>query len=397
MTTILLTAGQLIIGPASTTITDGAVLLEAGRVAKVGPRAEVTRSLEGTRVDQHHDFPESSVLPGLIDSHVHLAFDCSDDPAGMLAATPADQLYAAMSERASQLLTAGVTTARDLGDLGRLTIRLRDAIAAGTTPGPRLLAATTPLTPPRGHCWFLGGEVNSLAEAEALIAENAASGADLIKVMASGGAMTPGGPPMWADQFSAEDLAAIVQHAAGHGLPVAAHAHGTTAIADCATAGVSTIEHCSWRTEKELVYDEATAQTIADRGITVCRCISADWRDFLERLGPNAQPLMDSIKKMRAAGIRFTAGTDAGVPGSAFTDYAGMLEFFSAVGFTNAEILDMATVNAAQALGLGSLTGTLTPGSAADVIVVDGDPLMDLSALRGPRLVLAAGRELPLA
>ncbi len=157
--------------------------------------------------------------------------------------------------------------------------------------------------------------------------------------------------------------------------------------------GVATIEHCSWRTPDRPVYDPDVARRIAESSTAVCRCISGDWRDFLDRLGPNARPLTDAIRAMRETGVRFVAGTDAGVPGSAFDDYAGMFEFFAATGFGAGEILDMATAHAADALGLGHVTGRLRAGISADVLGVDGDPADGPSVLRRPRLVLAAGRD----
>ncbi len=239
--------------------------------------------------------------------------------------------------------------------------------------------------------WFLGGEVDTVEQIDALIDTNAAAGADLVKVMASGGALTPGGPSMWEGQFDRSDLAAIVTRATLHNLPVAAHAHGTVTIADCVHAGVRTIEHCSWRTETALVFDETVAREIVERDVAVCRCVSGDWRLFLQQLGDNAQPLLDAIQSMRAAGVRFIGGTDAGVPGAGFDDYVGMLEFFGELGFSRPEIVDMATSSNAAALGLTD-TGRLTPGARADLLVVRGSPLDGLTALRHPELIVAAGR-----
>jgi imidazolonepropionase-like amidohydrolase len=298
-----------------------------------------------------------------------------------------------MAGRAQQLLHAGVTTARDLGDRAALTVVLRDAIARGDLAGPRILAATIPLTAPGGHCGFLGGEVSTDTDIRKQITRNAEAGADLIKVMASGGALTPTGPRMWEAQFTAKQLRLIVHHAHEHGLAVAAHAHGTHTIADCVHAGVQTIEHCSWRTDSGLRYDEDIAHQIAAREIAVCRCVSGDWRLFLKQLGSNAMALVDSIQRMRRAGVRFIAGTDAGVPGARFDDYVGMLEFFREIGLTNIEIINMATTSAAHGLGLHT-TGMLRPGGRADVLIVHGDPRTDLNALRDIHLVLAGGRPL---
>ncbi|GAA4532557.1 amidohydrolase family protein [Amycolatopsis samaneae] len=389
MNGLLLSAARVLTGPAGECVEDGAVLVEDGVLRAVGPRREVER-LAGPDTPRR-DHPEGTILPGLIDAHVHLAFDSSADPLTAVARADPAKLLLGMAGRAQRLLSAGVTTARDLGDRDGLSVVLRDAIAAGSLAGPRILAATTPLTCPGGHCGFLGGEAGTDAEIRGQVERAAAAGADLVKVMASGGALTPGGPRMWEPQFTAAQLRLIVDHAAEHGLGVAAHAHGTDTIAHCVEAGVRTLEHCSWRVESGLRYDHDLAREIARRRIGVCRCVSGDWRLFLTQLGPNADALVDSILRMREAGVLFIAGTDAGVPGARFDDYAGMLEFFAELGFGNAEILDMATVNAAEALGLGD-TGRLAAGLRADVLVVRGDPLAELAALREVSLVLTAGR-----
>jgi imidazolonepropionase-like amidohydrolase len=137
---------------------------------------------------------------------------------------------------------------RDLGDRGGLAVAFREAINAGELVEPRILAATAPLTPPGGHCWFLGGEVAGAEQFRQRIHHNAAAGADVIKVMVSGGSMTPGGAQMWQPQFSTTELRSVVEEAHRLGLPVAAHAHGTSSIRICVDAGVDTIEHCTWLT-----------------------------------------------------------------------------------------------------------------------------------------------------
>ncbi|MFI9257862.1 amidohydrolase family protein [Streptomyces sp. ISID311] len=390
MNKVLITADLVLTGHADQEIRDGAVLVDAGVITAVGTAAELAATVD-PGVRRLH-CPGATVLPGLIDCHVHLAFDAGPDPVRAVAEAAPDELAAAMADRAGQLLAAGVTTVRDLGDRDALTIALRASIASGKTAGPRILAATAPLTLPGGHCGFLGGGVTTDDDIRRQIARNAAAGADLIKVMASGGALTPGGPRMWESQFTRAQLRLIVEEAARHGLEVAAHAHGTAAIADCVEAGVRTLEHCSWRTADGVTYDPEVTRRIIENDIAVCRCISGDWQLFLQQLGPDrAESMSRVIRDMREAGVRFIAGTDAGVPGARFGDYVGMLEFFASLDFTPADILDMATVNAARALGLTD-TGALRPGLRADLLVVDGNPLHDLAALRRVRHVFMNGR-----
>ncbi|MCK8679121.1 amidohydrolase family protein [Streptomyces lichenis] len=394
MNQLLITADRVITGPADHVIPHGAVLLDADRVAAVGPAAALDASVP-TEVPRLR-CPGATVLPGLIDCHVHLSFDAGPDPVRAVTEAAAPDLATAMAERATRLLAAGITTVRDLGDRDALTIPLRDSINSGTASGPRILAATAPLTSHGGHCHFLGGEVVSDDGIRDRIARNAAAGADLIKVMASGGALTPGGPKMWEPQFTLHQLRLIVRESARHGLPVAAHVHGTETITQCVDAGVRTLEHCSWRTAEGVVHDPETTRRIVAEDVAVCRCVSGDWQLFLKQMGPErAQAMIDVIGEMRQAGVRFIAGTDAGVPGAHFGDYVGMLEFFASLGFGHPEILDMATTTSAHALALTD-TGSLAPGMRADLLVVDGNPLTDLNALRHPRHIYTAGRHLPV-
>ncbi|MEU7592764.1 amidohydrolase family protein [Streptomyces sp. NPDC039022] len=390
MTKVLITADRVITKPADPAIEDGAVLVDGEAILAVGSAAELDAVADASVTRLR--CPGATVMPGLIDGHVHLAFDASEDPVRAVAQASRDELAGAMRARAERMLATGVTTVRDLGDRDALTVELRTAIASGAAVGPRILAATTPLTSRGGHCGFLGGEVATDDEVRSQIARNVAAGADLIKVMASGGALTPTGPRMWERQFPPDRLKLIVDEAARYGLGVAAHAHGTDVIADCVAAGVRTVEHCSWRTVDGISHDPRTSRAIAEKGIFVCRCISGDWKSFLGRLGEErAKAMTETVLRMREDGVRFLAGTDAGVPGARFDDYVGTLEFFAGVGFSPREVLEMATVNPAEALGSRS-TGALGPGMSADLIVTDGNPLTDLGALRKIRHVFAAGR-----
>ncbi|WP_216216966.1 amidohydrolase family protein [Amycolatopsis aidingensis] len=390
---MLITVGQLLYGPAGARSTDAAVLVHDGKIVQVGPRDQVTAAAPATVPAL--DFPGATLLPGLIDGHVHLSFDAGADPVGNLLATDEAELLTGMATRAGQLLASGVTTVRDLGDRAGAAVRLRTEIDAGRLPGPRILAAVAPLTPPGGHCWFLGGEVGDDAAIRERIRRNIAAGADVLKVMVSGGHITEGGAAMWESQFTTAQLTLMVDEAARYGVPVAAHAHSADSIAAAVAAGVDTVEHCLWLDGPEGVDRRTTvARQMADRGIAVCGTLCGhDWRAKLAEQGSAAtRAFYDRLCWLDELGVPLIAGTDAGIPMAAFDDYVGMLELYRWLGFSPERVLELATVDSAHGLGLSATTGRIAPGLDADLLVVAGDPATDLSALRAVRLVLAKGR-----
>ncbi|MFI7385459.1 amidohydrolase family protein [Streptomyces sp. NPDC049813] len=390
---MLLTAARVLAGADRRPLPDGAVLVRAGRIARVGPREEVQRL---ARPDEPRlAFPAGTLLPGLIDAHVHLCFDGGTDPVATLAEQDDTALFAAMAQRARRLLGAGVTTVRDLGDRGGLALRLAAAVGAGEVPGPRVVCAATPVTVPGGHCWFLGGEATGSDEIRRLVRRNVAAGAGVIKVMATGGGLTKGGAQSWESQFTDAELAALVDEAHRARVPVAAHAHGADGIAAAVAAGVDTLEHCTWMTSSGIDVRADVLDRIVEQGIHVCPTVSPHWRRLPEIFGAErAAALSDAVRRMASAGVRLVAGTDAGVQRAGFDGLPAALPFYAHLGLSHDRVLAMATADAARALGIGDETGQLTPGHSADVLAVDGDPLEDLGALASVRAVVAAGRHL---
>ncbi|MGP3769897.1 amidohydrolase family protein [Streptomyces sp. SDT5-1] len=303
---MLITAAQALAGPDLRPVPDAAVLVREGVIAAVGPREEVERhaQLDEPRLD----FPDGTVLPGLIDAHVHLCFDAGPDAVATLQAQDDETLFTAMAARARQLLHAGVTTARDLGDRNGLAVRLAQDTSTGAVAGPRIVPATTPLTPPGGHCWFLGGEVSGPDEARRLVRRNVETSARVIKVMATGGGLTKGGADSWESQFSDEELAAIVDEAHRAGLPVAAHAHGVDGIAAAVAAGVDSVEHCTWMTADGFEVRQDVLDRIVEQNIYVCPTVSPNWRMLPTFFGAErAEAMFDAIRRMATSGARLIA------------------------------------------------------------------------------------------
>ncbi|MFD4986496.1 amidohydrolase family protein [Streptomyces sp. NPDC058374] len=386
---MLITGGRVLVD-SGTYVEDGAVLIEGESIAAVGPRKEIE---ERAGADVPLFEFGGTVLPGLIDAHVHLVFDGGPDPVSTLQGSTDDVLFEDMQRRGEQLLKSGVTTVRDLGDRGGLALRLAAEINDRRTPGPRIVSAGTPATTVGGHCHFLGGEVSGKTEIRELVRRNLAAGAGVIKAMVTGGGLTKDGPKSHQSQFSVEELAALVEEAHQAGVPVAAHAHGADGIAAAVEAGVDTIEHCTWMSSDGLDFRPDVVQQIITKGITVCPAVSPHWQMLPKFFGEErANAMFDLVRQMADAGVRLIAGTDAGVQRTGFDGLVPALGFYSHLGLPNSAIIDMATSQAAAALGLGEITGKVAPGYRADLLLVDGDPLADLSALSGVRAVFSSGQ-----
>lgn len=363
-------------GPVLVLVRDG-LIVDVDRTGAAAP--------EGTELVELGD---CTLLPGLIDSHVHLSWD----PLGRhedMATTATDVLVARAQRHAEQALHAGVTTLRDLGDRAFATVDLRDTWASG----PELLVAGPPITPTRGHCWFLGGEADTRDDVVAAVAERAARRTDWVKVMATGGFSTSGTDPV-VPHYPPATLTALVEAAHGHGLPVAAHAHATAGIADAVAAGVDTVEHCTFHAHDRpgVVVDARTVEAMAARGtcasITVARARAdrPQWiQDVVNRMGARALALL-------AAGVPVALSTDAGIiPTKPHDVLPADLVHAAGLGLTNQQVLTAATATAARACGIAHRAGRLTPGYGADLLAVAGNPLHTITALLDVRAVFKAG------
>ncbi len=330
--------------------------------------------------------------PGLIDAHVHLCLNPEvRDP---LAHGLQDKniTLAQIRERVALMLRSGITTARDLGGGAYLELQVRDEVNAGATPGCRLICSGQPITSVQGHCHFWGGEAGSQDEALAVLERQHQMGVDLIKVMATGGNMTPGSTP--ADsQFDLECLKAIVNTASAHGYHVAAHCHGTQGIGFAAKAGVTTVEHCSWVGKQGWgkSFDLEVVQNLAEQNVWVSPTINAGWHRFRDKK-EFVEMIQANYKAMRAAGVQLIASTDAGIPNVFHHDLAKALpEFAFFAGLTNVEVLRAATSDCAKAIGLNHETGRIAPGLSADLVFYEANPLEDLSQLQCPVQVMFRG------
>ena len=378
-------AGRLIDGTGSAPRLDQAVYVEDSRTVGVGPATEIPTDADVV------DLSGSTVLPGLIDCHVHLVFSHSEYPLGDLLAEDDQQLLLRGVAAARQALRAGITTVRDLGGRGGVTFRLRDAVASGLIPGPRILAAGSPITTTRGHCYFLGLEADGQAAVRAAARRELDSGANCLKIMATGGRMTPG-TDIGRAQYTADEIRVAVEEAYRARVTLAAHALGTAGIRNATEAGVTTIEHCNWLTpDGRVELDETVAARMAERGIAVVPTLVP----LARSAAVVREQVVRSVRRIRELGVRVVTGTDAGVALTPFDSLPSELELLvSEVGLSPLEAIQAATGDAARAIGIADTVGTLQPGRAADLIAVDGDPSVRIADLRAVRRVIKGGRTL---
>jgi imidazolonepropionase-like amidohydrolase len=396
-------AGRLLADPES-----GAVLRE--QTVLVGADGHILRIEAGYQAPEGAevvDLRDQFVLPGLIDSHVHLMFQSSQyNPMDSVQLSSAD--VALRSTRyARATVEAGFTTVADLGGDPEAVFALRDAIAAGDVVGPRIIAAGRAITPNGGHA-----DVQGLNEdaTELLRSPSACSGADecrratrlmiqagadIIKLTATGGVLSNTNAGL-AQQLTDDELTAIVQTAHSMGRRVAAHAHGVDGINAALRAGVDSIEHGTYLDRESLrlfrqsgaflVPTVLAGQTVVERA-AIPGALTPSQREKALEVGPR---MLDMLRRAREGGVRVAFGTDSGV--SDHGQNAREFELMVQAGYTPLEAIRTATIAGAEHLGLPGEIGRIAPGFSADLIAVAGDPLTDVSELRRVQFVMARGR-----
>jgi imidazolonepropionase-like amidohydrolase len=283
---------------------------------------------------------------------------------------------------------------RDLGSTERLAIDTRDAIAAGSIPGPNVVAAGRAICMTGGHGWFIGRQADGEWDVRKAVREQLRDGATCIKFIATGGVLTKGAVP-GIEQLCEDELRAGIEEAHKHGLRCAAHAIGAGGIKNALRAGIDSIEH------GHLIDDEGIA-LLVERGarivptLAAVRCIlesgdDAGMPDYVLRKAREiAEHAEGNLRRARAAGARFAGGSDAGTPFNGHDAYAYELELMqSMLGMSPREALRVATIDAAELLGLER--GRLEPGDVADLVVLARDIDDDPHAFRNPVVVVKDG------
>ncbi len=380
--------GERFLDAGALVVVDGTVITRVGDVgAPVPDGVEVTH------------LPGATLLPGLVDTHTHLCADGGESALDQLDRLTEGDLDMIVTAALAAQVAAGVTTVRDLGDRTWFVAERR-AARAGL---PRILASGPPITVADGHCATMGGAVEGapgtrIPALRAAVRERAEHGVDVVKIMASGGVMTAGTDPA-AAQFDRAELQAVVEAAHGHGLPVTAHAHALDAVRGAIDAGADGIEHCSCMTGQGPILPADLLAELAAARVAVCPTGGRLGRE----LHPRVAALMERFKltdetfnrhfgAMHEAGVRLVAGDDSGInPGKPHGILPAAVADLVGYGLGVTQALAAATAVAADAIGLGGVTGRLRPGLAADLLIVDGDLRRGVGALARPVTVVVGG------
>ncbi len=346
------------------------------------------------------DRPGDTILPGLIDTHVHLVGGAEPDALALDAVRSAVEREEVIRHSLRQHLEQGVTTVRDLGDT-------RWAVLDRETHGgePSVVGSGPPITSPGGHCAAMGGEARGAEALRARVAQAHEHGAQVIKIVVSGGAMTAGSDLLQL-QFDLDDVRLVVDEAHSRGLAVTAHAHSVPSVEVCAAGGVDGIEHCTCLTARGIETPPALIDALTARSIQVCPTFgrlpwlppSPQAMDVMQRTGMTLEARLEQVGILHGAGVPILAGSDAGIhPAKPHGVLAYSVAELVQSRLPIAAALAAATSAAADACGLNGSHGRLRPGAAADLLLVEGDLAADVAALTRPQLVVLRGRAIPLS
>jgi len=375
------------------------VIVDGERISAVVPH--------GTEVRALPDEPPATIiagrgrtlLPGLIDAHAHYTFDPTEGSIATIARRSDAEIVLAAAGHAARALRAGVTTARGAGSIRNLELVLRDAIAGGHVPGPRLVAAGAAIGITGGHGHQFGIEADGEVELVAAARRQIRDGADVVKIVASEAAMltttglAPGRLVHGDPELTGSEIGAIVSEAHRQRLRVMSHAQGPESVIASARAGVDSVEH-AW------LADRAAIEVLATSGAClVPTLVVTDVNRELPGLTAVQRERQDLIERRHRAsceaaielGVPLVTGTDTGEVGVTSDMVWREIVLLRDHGLSAMAAIAAATSVAARLLGLDAEIGTVEPGKRADLLLVEGDPLADLARLARPVSVMQGG------
>lgn len=381
-------------GTGAEMIYDAALLVKDGRIAAAGRYEAVAALLDGS--EEVADYGDKYVIPGIIDAHTHIVIDPDADFTGFVGRDSDTRIVHRGIVNLKKTLDGGVTFVRDLGGYHHIDIELKKLVDEGKVEGCGLLASGEMITMTGGHGWKLGRECDGADEVRKAAREQLKAGASIIKIMATGGNLTPG--PQGAPQLSEEEIRAAVEVAHRAGVRTTTHSHSAEGIKNALYAGIDCIEHGMFIDEEALDY-------MKEHNISYVPTLVGPWicAELGEEKGMAPEAVakckratgrhQESFKMAVAKGLLIAMGTDAGTPfaehGRAWLDE---LDLMMAGGYTAEQALLAATRNSAIVVGVEPERGTLEAGKWADFLVLDENPLENIATLRTIAQVYQAGR-----
>ena len=393
----LITAPVIIDGTSHSPILNGAVLIQDSQIVSVGEASKISAP-DGSKVKKI-EYPKSTLLPGLVDSHVHLIGVGDGRTGDELVALPDGVLAIQASRNARKHLYSGVTTVRDCGARNGITFDLRESMEHGFTPGPRLVLSGRPIAIVGGHLSYFGQPSTGVVQCQESVRQLVKEGADFIKITATGGSTKTSSPLL--PSFNLDELESIVSEAHKFQLHVAAHCTSTEGMRRAFLAGVDTIIHAMFfAPDGEVDYDQELVDQIAEKGVFVNHNLAqtlelVEKMEILKKdfgLSPDEEEELEKAKyynslrevwfgRMKSSGVTLVAGSD-----SAWSYYP-MGEFYKEIiahfdyGMTAMEAIVSATLDAAKSCCVDDIVGSIEHGKNADLVVIDGNPLEDINSL----------------
>jgi imidazolonepropionase-like amidohydrolase len=407
----LITAARLLDGTGARPIEQAALLVEGGRIVRLGRQTDV-RVTDGASVDRQ-DYAEGTILPGLVDAHTHLVAPGDGTLGDDIAKEDDDILLLQAAKNARTLLHSGVTTLRENGAKGQVAFSLREGIRRQLAPGPRMVICGRPIAITGGHMGYFGSEADGEAAVRAEVRKLLKEGADYIKIVASGGSTRTSDPNR--ASYTVAELVAMTDEAHRHGKLTAAHCTSAQAVQNCLDADVDMIIHCiftepdgTYRFRPDLVERLVAARAWVNPTLYVMKAGIERLREAREREGQLTPDLVakledsrraldvrvDAVRRMSEAGVRMTAGSDSPWGWYAPGEFVHEIHMLAQAGLSYSDAIVAGTAGAADSIGVGGLAGRLAPGRLADLMVVRGDPTREITALWDVLDVYQAGRRI---
>jgi len=367
-----------------------AIALSDGKISWIGPAAEAPKESDLRTIDGS----DCTLLPGLIDCHTHLSNDASPK---FFEQCTTDSITTASIRAVNNCrrhLDGGVTTVRDSGASHGVSLALRDAVNDGLIEGPHIHASGRPITMTGGHCYFMGAEADGVDGVRKAARTELKLGIDFLKIMATGGVQTPSTTPGQVT-LQVDELRAAADEAHNSGRRTSCHAISAAGVVNALRAGLDSIEHWYYLDEEGIELGLSTGAYFVPTMIAVNQTvvnISPDVNEWVLRQTQEVgEANRASFLAGLNAGLKVATGTDAGTPFNPHGNVAGEAAIMVDSGATPLQALVAATRHGAENLGIGEKYGTITVGKFADLLLVEGDPTVDIADLREVRLVVKDG------